>query len=307
MEDNRDSLLDMIPQPSHTFFYFRGCWANGKEGSITDSSGHGVYRFFPLTKDADGNRIDAEIDFDDYVANPVVATGIIGYWLHYHKNNNCLASYTTWTKDKERKNTLKIFNDYTKDKLEQYVEREDISPSGWRRDLEKEFYTNFIIPNEKRLIKQSEALLEYITPEDQQLVRDVMKEYILYLQQIRDTYQPPNPKSSTDKTLKIESILKPDRVVDIEKIRDKFKNDFDKRTYIPMLKNYLEQPQSDKELARVALLIWNSQWFIRKDYKDIYINWYRDFCKHVKCDFHKDYYPSALIISKKTRDKYYFL
>lgn len=185
MEDKIDCLLDMIPQESHFYYYFRGCWANGKEGSITDSNGHCVFRFFPLIKDDKGNRIDAEIDFDDYDTNPVVATGIIGYWLHFRKNNDRLASYTTWTKEDERKNTLKIFNDYTEDKLKQYIEREQYSPSSWRRDLEKEFYTDFIIPNEEPLNKQSEALFEYITKDDRKLVEEVIEEYMKYLRKCR--------------------------------------------------------------------------------------------------------------------------
>ena len=185
MEDKIDCLLDMIPQESHFYYYFRGCWANGKEGSITDSNGHCVFRFFPLIKDDKGNRIDAEIDFDDYYTNPIVATGIIGYWLHFRKNNDRLASYTTWTKEDERKNTLKIFNDYTEDKLKQYIEREQYSPSSWRRDLEKEFYTDFIIPNEEPLNKQSEALFEYITKDDRKLVEEVIEEYMKYLRKCR--------------------------------------------------------------------------------------------------------------------------
>lgn len=294
----------MIPQGSHLYYWFRGCWANGKEGSISDSNGHGIYRFFPLTKDADGNCIDAEIDFNDYDTNPVVATGIIGYWLHFRKNNNRLTSYTTWTKEDERKNTLKIFNDYTEDKLEQYIEREQYLPSSWRRDLKREFYTNFIIRNEKRLIKQSEALLEYITPEDQQLVRDVMKEYILYLQQIRDTYRPSIPKSKPGK----KSGEKPGkvRVVNIETIGNHFKRGFDKKTHLPTLKLLLEQSQSDKELARVASLIYNSQWFISGDYKR-FSEWYKDFCRFVGCDYHETYEPNKLTPSEELKNKYYFL
>lgn len=189
MEDKIECLLDMIPQESHFYYYFRGCWANGKEGTITDSSGHGVYRFYPLVKDANGNRIDAKINFDDYVTNPIVATGVIGYWLHYRKNNDRLASYTTWTKEDVRKNTLKIFTDYTEDKLKQYIEREQYTPSSWRRDLEKEFYTDFIIRNEEPLNDKTEALMEYITPSDQEVVKEVMAEYMLFLEEKKKAYK----------------------------------------------------------------------------------------------------------------------
>lgn len=189
MEDKIECLLDMIPQASHFYYYFRGCWANGKEGTITDSNGHGIYRFYPFVKDEKGNRIDAEIDYDDYFTNPVVAMGIIGYWLHYRKNNDRLASYITWTKEDERKNTLKIFTDYTQDKLNQYIEREQYSPSSWRRDLEKEFYMDFIIRNEEPLNEKTQALMEYITPSDQQQVKEVIEEYMLFLEEKKTAFK----------------------------------------------------------------------------------------------------------------------
>ena len=189
MENKIECLLDMIPQASHFYYHFRGCWANGKEGTITDSTGHGIYRFFPSIKDTEGNLIDAEIDYDDYVTNPIVAMGIIGYWLHYRINNDRLASYTTWTKENERKNTLKIFTDYTEDKLNQYIELEQNSPSSWRRDLKKEFYMDFIIRNEKPLNEKTQALMEYITPSDQQQVKDVIAEYMLFLEEKKNVYK----------------------------------------------------------------------------------------------------------------------
>ena len=49
MMHKKESLLDNIPQASHMYLYL-GCWANGREGSITDSNGHGVYRFYPMTR-----------------------------------------------------------------------------------------------------------------------------------------------------------------------------------------------------------------------------------------------------------------
>ena len=188
MEDKIECLLDMIPQQSHFYYYFRGCWANGKEGTITDSSGHGVFRFFPFVPDESGD-LTGKIDHKDYVTNPIVATGIIGYWLHFRKNKDRLASYTTWTKEDERKNTLKIFSDYTEDKLKQYIEREEDTPSSWRRDLEKEFYTEFVIRNEEPLNEQTEALMEYITPADREVVKEVIAEYMLFLEEKKKAYK----------------------------------------------------------------------------------------------------------------------
>lgn len=208
METNKtmvktESLLDKIPQESQFYYYFRGCWANGKEGSITDSTGHGIYRFFPSYKDADGNLLDPKRDYNDYVTYPIVATGIIGYWLHYRKNNDRLASYLSWTKEEVRKNISQIFTDYTEDKLNQFIEREQESPSSWRRNLEKEFYTDFIIRNEELLNEQTEALMDYITPSDQQQVKEVIAEYMLFLEEKRNEYIPkPSERKLSSETRK---------------------------------------------------------------------------------------------------------
>lgn len=217
MENKGLTLLDNIPQTSHTYLYLER-WANGKEGSITDSNGHGIYRFFPMKRDANGNRIDEQTNFDDYETNPIVATGIIGYWLHFRKNRNRLASYTTWTKEDERKDTLKIFTDYTVDKLNQYIEREQDAPDSWRRNLTREFYTEFIIQNEKPLNKQNEALMEYITPSDRQMVRDVMAEYMLFLEEKRRQFKtiPKGEKPSGNFVPTGQTFVKTTKVTDLQ-------------------------------------------------------------------------------------------
>lgn len=183
MENNSRSLLDKIPQSSH-FYYYHNEWANGRDGTITDSNGYCVYRFFESVRNPDGSLRDVERDYEDYEKYPIVATGFIGYWLHYRDCKNPIASLMGPAK-KNPKNYLQQFVDYTNDKLGQYISREEKKPSSWRRDLKREFYTEFIIPNEMLLNKQTEALFEYITPEDCQIVKEVMSEYIAYLKKSR--------------------------------------------------------------------------------------------------------------------------
>lgn len=101
---------------------------------------------------------------------------------------------------------------------------------------------------------------------------------------------------------------KPEKVrkVDIETIGNHFRREFDKTTHLLTLKLFLEQPQSDKELARVALLIYKSQWFISGDYA-VFSEWYKDFCRLVGCDSHESYEPNKLTPSEELKNKYYFL
>ncbi len=287
------SVLDKISRAANTNYFYDG-WANGTIGSISDHTGKCIYRFHQAERDINGHLHVLSNNDEDA---PVVAVGIVAYWLHFRQNNNRLASLF----GPDIKSIPQIFQDYTADRLRAYKKHHEQTPSCWRSDFERDFYTHHIIPSERRLIKQSEALFEYITPDDRQLVRDVMREYILYLQQIRDTYQPPIPKPKHEK--KIEIV----RTVNIDNILIHLKRSFDKQTYSSTLKSLLEQNQSDKELARAALLIYDSHYFLSNDYS-AFAKWYKDFCRFVGCEFHSSYEPGKLKpIHEDLKNKYYFL
>lgn len=192
---------------------------------------------------------------------------------------------------------IDVFTLYTNYRLLQYREWHKNDPDSWRRDLTKEFYTKFIIPNEKELNKQSEPLFDFITPSDRKLVRDIMDEYILYLRTKRSEYMP---------AAKSKKKSQEPRNVDMDKMGNHFKLRFDKKAYLPTMKTLLEQPDSDKNLACVALLIYKSQWFIKTDY-GTFAKWYKEFCSIVGCTYHKSYAPSALQISENLIKKYFFL
>ena len=285
------SLLDYIPQRNHDYTYK---WANGAIGSISDRKLSLTYRFH-IGDMGDKDQLGMVILQKDDDA-PIVAAGIVAYWLHFRENPNRLAAYGTI-----HKTISEIFRDYTDDQLTNYRKKQEQVPSSWRSDYEKDFYLHFIIPNERKLNKQSEALFEYITPDDRQVVRDVMKEYILYLQEQRERYLPDMQKPKDAKQ------HKPERKVNIDEIGKHIKIGFDKKTYLPILKTLLETSQSDKDLAKVALLIYDSKYFLSNDYRT-FSKWYRDYCKHVGCEFHSSYEPSKLRpIDRELEKRYYFL
>ena len=233
--------------------------------------------------------------------NPIVAIGIVAYWLQFNSRMDTVIKRLTRYNCEIPKDIREQFDTYTQIRFEQFRKEHRDDPNTWDWDWEREFYTNVIIPNEIAFNKQSEALFEYITPTDRQLVRDVMKEYILYLQQKREIYLPKSTKGEYEK------ITEQIRQVDIDKIGNHFKRDFDKKTYLPVLKMFLEQPLSDKDLARIALLIYESKYFLSNDYKT-FSKWYIDFCTLVGCLYHESYAPSALKpISDRMKNQYYFL
>lgn len=287
------SVLDTIPKAAQTNYISDG-WANNEIGCISDCNGDCIYRFIRAYRDENGNmRLETPNDNDA----PVVAVGIVSYWLHYRQNNNRSATLF----GPKAKSMAQIFQDYTDIRLRDYRKKHEQDPSSWRSDIEKDFYLHFIIPNERKLNKQSEALFEYITPDDRQVVRDVMKEYILYLQEQRERYLPDMQKPKDAKQ------HKPERKVNIDEIGKHFKIGFDKKTYLPILKTLLETSQSDKDLAKVALLIYDSKYFLSNDYRT-FSKWYRNYCKYVGCEFHSSYEPSKLRpIDRELKKRYYFL
>ena len=167
------SLLCKIPWGINMHF-FDG-WANGAIGTMQDRKGTGIYRFYKGRIGSNGTKqLEELVDEKDA---PIVAAGIVAYWLHYGTIPNRPPKNTY----AQPKSVLEVFECYTAKKLNDYKIECELKPSSWRRDLERDFYTQYIIPYEKRLMKQSEALFEYITPDDRQVVRDIMNEYILYI------------------------------------------------------------------------------------------------------------------------------
>jgi len=180
-----ESMLDKIPTVFNTdiILYISNTWANGKVGAITDRMNDCVYRFYKSEMNKFG---DYEVSRNNTLENsPIVATGIIGYWLHFRPNNYRFATWDT----KQDKPFDDIFQKYTEIKLnnfKDYLKKND--PSSRRRDLDREFYTEVIITIEEELNQQSKALFEYITPEERDFVGKIMDEYMFYLKEKMEEY-----------------------------------------------------------------------------------------------------------------------
>ena len=298
MANTTGSLLDKVVQVGGRgglVFNNYAIWANGKEGSITDANNNNIFRFFLMKKIG----IGCDVVYTSCDDNPIVAKGIIAYWLHHRKNDDPYNFYNRYPI--EIKGIQKQFDDYTNQRLKEYIYLCEQDVYSLHKDLTAEFYRHYIIPEERKNNKETEALYGYITPSDCKVVKRIMHEYIHFLKEKLKIYKPPfiKPKRKDCKT--------PIRVVDTNKIGQHFKYNFDKRTHLPTIKLLLEQHNSDKDLARVALLIYESIWFLRSDYAN-YSSWYRDFCNIVGCTYHKSYAPCALKpIPKRLTDSYYFL
>ncbi len=172
------SVLDNIPA-NDMRYYYEG-WRNGKHGSICQWGG--IYRFVEQARNKSGIVDDVKRNKED---NPIVAIGIVAYWLQFNSRMNTVIKRLTKYKCEIPKDIKEQFDDYTKIRFEQFRKEHRDDPNTWDWDWEYEFYVNVIIPHEIAFNKRTEALFDYISDSDIKLVRAVMKSYINYLKKTR--------------------------------------------------------------------------------------------------------------------------
>lgn len=171
------SVLNRI-SANNINYYYEG-WRNGKKGSISQENG--IYRFIEQARGKSGMLDRVHHKTED---NPVVAVGIVAYWLIFKQGKDIvlqkLTQYTTIPES-----MLELFERYTQERYNQFKKANRDNPDAWKWDWDFEFYTKYIIPHEIELNKKSEALFDYISDDDIDLVRSVMNNYIDYLKKTR--------------------------------------------------------------------------------------------------------------------------
>ena len=173
-----ESVIDKI-SPSNMRVYYEG-WRNGKHGSICQSNG--IYRFVEMTRGKSGILDDVKRKEED---NPIVAKGIVSYWLQFNSRMDTVIKRMTKYNCEIPKDIREQFANYTQIRFEQFRQEHRDDPNTWDWDWDREFYANVIIPHEMGFNKQTEALFDYISDSDIELVRGVMNSYIKYLKKCR--------------------------------------------------------------------------------------------------------------------------
>lgn len=174
MQFMTDTLLNKISKSSNSTI-ITDTWLTGQTGEIVDIKGDCVFRFIDFIID-NGELRHKHTTEESKLTCPIVATGLVGFWLH-HKDDIGI-------KD--------IFEAYFKLRLEQYVSTHKYDDNAWERDLQKEFICQHHIPSEKNLIKESEALFAYITESDQKKLMSVSSNYLKFARAKRKELYPPN-------------------------------------------------------------------------------------------------------------------
>ena len=165
--------------PNDIRCYYEG-WRNGKHGSICQWDG--IYRFVEQVRGGSGELNDIKSDKDD---NPIVAIGIVAYWLQFNSRINTVIKRLIKYKCEIPKDIREQFDNYTEIRFNQFKQMYRDDPITWDWDWEYEFYVNTIIPHEMDFNKRTEALFDYISDSDIAIIRAVMKNYIKYLKKTR--------------------------------------------------------------------------------------------------------------------------
>lgn len=172
-----ESLLDKVSKcPNDTII--TDAWISGQIGKIVDIDGDYVYRFIEYENDGD-LRIK-HIKEDDKLSYPIVATGFVGYWLHFNGNLGL----------------RNLFESYYEFRLREYEKVHEADEDVWNRDLQKEFVCSYHIPLEKKLIKASEAIFAYVTTNDKNKINNVTTNYLKFVRAKRkELYPPKHPQN----------------------------------------------------------------------------------------------------------------
>lgn len=241
-ENTPVSMLDYIPQMSGSKGFvvnINNRWLNGKEGAITDARGDNHYRFYLMR--------NSNIVYKNPEDNPIVAVGIVAYWLHHRQNNDRFATWDGLTQNYKQAIPCQ-YKTYTSILYENFKNKREQEPDSWRCNIEKEFYTEYIIPLVTQQNRVSAALLEYITPDDRRLVQGLMQEYLIYLNTKKMEYDKITtmsmPISYTKYDEQNEKLTIIEKEVDLSKTIEKVaRSAFDK---------YLsEQTASDEEIDEI--------------------------------------------------------
>ena len=176
--DMEESVIGKI-SASNIRYYYEG-WRNGKHGSICQTNG--IYRFVEMARGKSGMLDDVNRNEEN---NPIVAKGIVAYWLQFNSRMDTVIKRLTKYNCEIPKDIREQFDNYTQIRFEQFRREHRDDPNTLDWDWEKEFYANVIIPHEMAFNKMSEALFDYISDSDIVLIRSVMNSYIKYLKKIR--------------------------------------------------------------------------------------------------------------------------
>ena len=162
-------------------------WRNGQEGIIVNDGDNFEFRFIP----------DKDEFFETYRRQPFsehrlplgllkrfqfIAGGIIGYWICHHL---------------EDISTTELFTNYYEVCKNKYNEEHKQDFTEWSRTLDEEFAVSYHIKRELELIKESEAIFDFVSKADKVMINSLTSNYLAFVNNYISKKYPQNEACSS--------------------------------------------------------------------------------------------------------------
>ena len=129
-------------------------WYNNESGYFQDFGNDCVWRFVETIGGIE------KLSIEERKTSKVIATGFVGYLIKH------------WGEEK-----LKIYAGCLKMRYNYY---NDVTNQFGKRDVSKEFYDEYM-PMEKGWVKDSKAILGFVSGDTGKLIEDMIEEYFKYV------------------------------------------------------------------------------------------------------------------------------
>ena len=185
----RNSYFDSFPQSGSILS--NATWYNGEYGAmllnvIKDNIQSDDYYFgFANMEGENGVRNFRLFGTRGFSGGRPILFGIAAYWI-IHRSDSI----------------KKIFEEYLSKKREAYCKLHEKDANSWKRDLEQEFYFDYIIPKEIEKNQMSEEVFEYLSHEDTMKLKDVMDNFIEYISTKRQKLYPGKKTHKNESSIK---------------------------------------------------------------------------------------------------------
>ena len=175
----RKSYLDCFPTIINTYSEYT--WKNGEYGAMileVIKDDLQVDEYFYGFANMEGDNRERNIRIWEERKNKqmhMICTGrpilfgIAAYWILHHTGIPI----------------TNLYEDYLRDKIDAYKRKHEQEVSSRKRNIELDFYTNYIVPKELEKIQMSEEIFDYVTPEDTKKLKGLMDDFVDYLKEKR--------------------------------------------------------------------------------------------------------------------------
>ncbi|MBO5850210.1 MAG: hypothetical protein J6Q47_02900 [Paludibacteraceae bacterium] len=199
-----------------------------------------------------------------------VCEGFVAYVIHNYKKID----------------TNELFDSYTQLRLEQYKNSHRHDLDLFKRNLENEFFVNFI-SEEKKRIDNSKNVFEYLPQQEQEIINSYVDAYFEYVGTIVNSHIDKSETETENKALQGRKSSK-SISIDEERLKSYFVASFkgfgnSENKFDEFVLDLKSKTWNKREISTIALIIYESKEFNSRTIKT-FSKWLEVFCECMNCD-----------------------